>query len=98
MWIDALAINQTDIAERNAQVSKMRTMYSLAESTVIWLGLMDDDSKDEVMSSAVNLALVYSLVAPEAYKKMIADLDENRPLFTLQMLETLRDCPYWNRV
>ncbi|KAH8790619.1 heterokaryon incompatibility protein-domain-containing protein, partial [Hyaloscypha finlandica] len=43
MWIDALAINQTDIAERNAQVSKMRTMYSLAESTVIWLGPMDDD-------------------------------------------------------
>ena len=98
MWIDALAINQTDIAERNAQVSKMRTMYSLAESTVIWLGPMDDDPKDEVMSSAVNLAMVYSLVAPEAYNEMIADLDEDRPLFTLTMLETLRNCPYWNRV
>jgi hypothetical protein len=38
IWIDALSINQSDIPERNAQVSEMRQVYSSALVTILWLG------------------------------------------------------------
>lgn len=37
-WIDALCINQQDIAERNAQVRLMWRVYSSAQSVLAWLG------------------------------------------------------------
>lgn len=37
LWIDAIAINQSDIPERNQQVSSMCDIYSRAERTVICL-------------------------------------------------------------
>ncbi|RWA13586.1 hypothetical protein EKO27_g1511 [Xylaria grammica] len=38
LWVDSLCINQTDIAERNREVLKMRDIYKLARSVLIWLG------------------------------------------------------------
>jgi hypothetical protein len=38
LWIDALCINQKDIAERNEQVSKMAKIYESAQKVIIWLG------------------------------------------------------------
>jgi hypothetical protein len=38
MWIDAICINQADIAEREAQVKLMRRIYQQASTVVIWLG------------------------------------------------------------
>ena len=35
IWIDALAINQVDIPERNQQVRRMRDVYAGAEKTLI---------------------------------------------------------------
>ncbi|KAF2809773.1 HET-domain-containing protein [Mytilinidion resinicola] len=43
VWIDALAINQTDLQERNEQVKKMSAVYANATSTLIWLGEATDD-------------------------------------------------------
>lgn len=42
LWVDALCINQSDIAERNQQVSKMRDIYAVggAQRVVVWLGEM----------------------------------------------------------
>lgn len=37
-WIDALCINQRDVAERNQQVGGMRFIYSRATTVLIWLG------------------------------------------------------------
>lgn len=37
IWIDALAINQSNIPERNSQVQLMRSIYSRAQETLIWL-------------------------------------------------------------
>ena len=37
LWIDALCINQGDVAERNSQVQLMRKIYSLARGVCIWL-------------------------------------------------------------
>jgi hypothetical protein len=37
-WVDAVCINQDDVAERNLQVPRMKQIYENAESTLIWLG------------------------------------------------------------
>lgn len=39
LWIDALCINQSDVYERNWQVSYMRSIYSNADAVLIWLGI-----------------------------------------------------------
>jgi hypothetical protein len=39
LWIDAICINQEDIKERNTQVKRMASIYSLAHRVVVWLGL-----------------------------------------------------------
>ncbi|GAB1196594.1 hypothetical protein APSETT444_005866 [Aspergillus pseudonomiae] len=42
-WIDAICINQDDIAERNAQVAIMSMIYTKASGVFVWLGV-DDES------------------------------------------------------
>lgn len=37
IWIDALAINQCDVAERSQQVKMMTRIYSFAQETLVWL-------------------------------------------------------------
>ncbi|KAH9217880.1 heterokaryon incompatibility protein-domain-containing protein, partial [Leptodontidium sp. 2 PMI_412] len=44
VWIDAISINQRDIVERGLQVAKMRELYTVAWSVVIWLGEESEDS------------------------------------------------------
>jgi hypothetical protein len=43
LWIDALCINQEDIAERNVQVQRMGNIYQTAKGVLIWLGEASDD-------------------------------------------------------
>ncbi|KAF1973161.1 HET-domain-containing protein [Bimuria novae-zelandiae CBS 107.79] len=43
-WIDALCINQSDVAEQNHQVQMMGSIYSKAQSVAIWLGEVDSSS------------------------------------------------------
>ncbi|KAJ9143306.1 Heterokaryon incompatibility protein [Pleurostoma richardsiae] len=38
MWIDAICINQVDVAERSCQVGKMREIFQSAERVVVWIG------------------------------------------------------------
>ncbi|KAK8856039.1 Heterokaryon incompatibility [Apiospora arundinis] len=45
LWVDAICINQTDVAERNAQVPIMDSIYRNARRTVVWLG--DEEKKTE---------------------------------------------------
>ncbi|KAF5541755.1 heterokaryon incompatibility 6 OR allele [Fusarium mexicanum] len=42
LWIDAICINQDDIAERNSQVAMMSQIYGSARCVVAWLGEEDD--------------------------------------------------------
>lgn len=37
-WIDAICINQSDVSERNQQVSIMSEIYARAEEVPVWLG------------------------------------------------------------
>ncbi|TGO90736.1 hypothetical protein BPOR_0053g00270 [Botrytis porri] len=38
LWVDAICINQSDIKERNEQVTLMGEIYSLAKPVLVWLG------------------------------------------------------------
>ncbi|KAK3402401.1 heterokaryon incompatibility protein-domain-containing protein [Sordaria brevicollis] len=38
LWIDSLCINQRDVAERNAQIPRMRDIYAFAAEVHVWLG------------------------------------------------------------
>lgn len=44
LWIDAICIDQQNMAERSEQVAKMAQIYSLAARVVIWLGPASPDS------------------------------------------------------
>jgi hypothetical protein len=44
LWIDAICINQADIAERGAQVANMGNIYRLASKVIAWLGSEESDS------------------------------------------------------
>lgn len=55
LWIDAICINQEDLAERGQQVGRMADIYKMARRVVIWLGPADRYSKLALMTVA-NLA------------------------------------------
>lgn len=44
LWIDAICIDQQDLAERSSQVQRMADIYSSAAKVVIWLGPGSEDS------------------------------------------------------
>jgi hypothetical protein len=44
LWVDAICIDQSSIAEKNMQVPLMRTIYSQATRVLIWLGEEADNS------------------------------------------------------
>ena len=45
LWVDALCINQLDLAEKSHQVQQMRQIYECATSVIAWLGLERHDSR-----------------------------------------------------
>ena len=45
IWIDAICINQKDIAERNSQVAIMRKIYKNATRVVVWIGPATESSE-----------------------------------------------------
>ncbi|KAI2619788.1 HET-domain-containing protein [Hypomontagnella submonticulosa] len=45
-WVDAVCINQSDLAERSAQVALMTSIYFNAANVVVWLGKDDEDARE----------------------------------------------------
>jgi hypothetical protein len=90
LWADAICINQADIAERSIQTSKMRTIYQIAESVAVWLGLTYNNA-----GLAVHFARAPNLCSKDEASQLIRD-PENK--FDLEMLVTLFRRQYWWRV
>jgi hypothetical protein len=44
LWIDAICVNQSDMAERTSQVKRMADIYLKATRVVVWLGPASEDS------------------------------------------------------
>ncbi|KAK3382096.1 heterokaryon incompatibility protein-domain-containing protein [Lasiosphaeria ovina] len=57
IWIDAICINQDDLAERAAQVAMMGDVYGRAETVIVWLG-PEDASTDDAMRVLNRLSAV----------------------------------------
>jgi hypothetical protein len=48
LWIDAICINQSDVHERNCQVSRMGDIYSQAARVVAWIGQANFESSHAI--------------------------------------------------
>jgi hypothetical protein len=53
LWADAICINQTCTAEKDAQVQLMRDIFSNAHRTLIWLGSAQDRQEERISRFAV---------------------------------------------
>ena len=69
LWIDAVCIDQNDVAERAIQVMIMGTIYSKAKCVLIWLGVPSEDGVLAMLSLA-NLKSKKSLeqISPLVHK------------------------------
>ncbi|KAF2460689.1 heterokaryon incompatibility protein-domain-containing protein [Lineolata rhizophorae] len=95
VWIDALCINQADIAERSFQVAIMGTIYGKAKMVTAWLGEASGDSNlaFELLQNAWDVSVrnrnsekIINLVRLPAY--------ENH----WRAIQRLISLQYWERV
>jgi len=108
MWIDAICVNQKDLAERSKQVKRMANVYGLAFRVVIWLGEGNDRSNMalrtlEDLSSKVKIDFHAGTLEPtslEASEQHWADCNIELPLNLEQTLalEALLTRPWFERL
>ncbi|KAI1064507.1 hypothetical protein LB506_007789 [Fusarium annulatum] len=108
LWIDAICINQSDVDERNSQVSLMGYIYSSASCVISWLGLMDGpiDYVEQMKKARSLIELVGSCLTDELFTLLLdslrkEDLEEvfEDGLYSLQLVigERKYRPPYWRR-
>lgn len=86
IWIDQICINQTDLPERNHQVSQMALLYSMAKATVVWPGPMpaiDEDFEEPSESNSPWMS--------DADRRLLRRLSGSS-------LVALQASSYWNRL
>lgn len=104
-WIDALCINQQDIAERNQQVRIMRYIYSRASTVLIWLG-KKYERYDAILPKLGDIA--DAMAGPSGHSKVTAQTsiqDNNlQPMAKedkfngMTLAKELYKDEYWSRV
>jgi hypothetical protein len=72
LWVDAVCINQQDLGERSAQVSKMGDIYRNAAQVDVWLGT-------EAKDSDVAIDLVHSISSD-----LVTTDEKDRPVSDIQ--------------
>ncbi|KAL2061762.1 hypothetical protein VTL71DRAFT_7140 [Oculimacula yallundae] len=106
LWIDAICINQADIVERSAQVSRMRDIFSMASRVIVWVGPSTEDSKvameklDYLGKQAVSTTERRRLPAPEAEEKSWYESSVQLPFDekTWQAIRSLLKRPWFERL
>lgn len=92
LWVDAICIDQSNIKERNHQVSHMHMLYQRAEQVIVWLGLEADDSKKAM--KFLERLYAYKDEIPIFWATLtLSDLFEYLPPLSRMLLR-----PYWQRV
>ena len=92
LWIDYLCINQGNIADRNAQVRRMDSIYMKASQVIIWLGLPTEDS-------GRGLEEIYALTANIHLSKLYsAERSQNRLLDRIKPVVHLLSRSWFQRV
>lgn len=110
VWVDAICINQHDIAERSQQVARMRDVYASAWQVVIWLGPEADDSSLALTALWWFCRYARSTSLKETFYRQSRQVDA-RPLFIVwsvfrtplrkqvyNALFCLLTRPYWQRM
>ncbi|KAG5971927.1 hypothetical protein E4U55_001008 [Claviceps digitariae] len=82
IWIDAISINQRDVAERSSQLRIMPHIYTRASSTLVWLGCRYADL-------LIDLSPAVGAAAPEAEAEQPPDAN---------VKDQIMSDGYWDRV
>ncbi|ERF68156.1 hypothetical protein EPUS_09514 [Endocarpon pusillum Z07020] len=77
MWIDALCVNQTDLAERAAQVQLMKRIFKSASIVFAWIG--QSDRLSSIATDAMEMILNYASTLSEAIFAPTHDSEVQRP-------------------
>ncbi|KAJ5736114.1 uncharacterized protein N7483_001239 [Penicillium malachiteum] len=97
VFVDAICINQDDIAERNAQVRRVGDLYAQAENVLVWLGsgTAESDFVFDICSDSVASSTIVRTKLGEE-KTRIEALDFNAP--DGEALDTVYQRSYWTRL
>ncbi|KAH9218706.1 heterokaryon incompatibility protein-domain-containing protein [Leptodontidium sp. 2 PMI_412] len=95
LWIDAICINQRNIAERSVQVMHMDEVYAKATSVIAWLGEESNDSN--LAFDALNALPTVLLQHWDPQKNAKFDMTALEPKFT-SALRSLFLRPWWRRI
>ena len=98
IFVDALCINQDDVAERSSQVGFMGDVYRSAAECVAWLGSGAETNGDKLSSwqrlcDSVDVALESS--NPD---DILSRMAETQSVEILALLAALCSQPYWRRL
>jgi hypothetical protein len=95
IWIDALAINQSDISERNVQVRKMLIIYKSAGAVLAWIGQGNEDLGEPTDTwGSAGLSLGFKIPDWDCIFESVLDRNDVQQLFSLKWLGQYE---YWSR-
>ncbi len=99
LWLDAISINQLDIAERNHQVTLMRSIYTDAIGVLHWLG---EQSRSDGYAFRI-LTDMANLVDKDMYQGLDGYEDRVQPATTFdneayQIILDFLDKTIWHRL
>ena len=99
LWVDALCINQNDLAERSVQVKRMRDIFELAFGVTAWLGDEGEES-DKAIRLLVAVASRNRGSTDEAmeFLHILRDGTDPFPSGSWRALYLLLSRPYWKRL
>jgi hypothetical protein len=93
LWIDTLCINQTNVHERNCQVSRMGSIYSQAARVVAWIGQDDYESRYGLVFLAELAA-----TSPKKYCPPYGECPDGKHRGKWQAMSSLFNRSYWSRL
>lgn len=93
LWIDALCINQEDVAERSSQVARVRDIYERSSRIIVWLG-PGDETSDLAFEAIEDISEIASDIPKDAWGPLHAQEISDEGIFALRGLKKRR---YWSR-
>jgi Heterokaryon incompatibility protein (HET) len=95
LWIDAICIDQSNIKERGEQVLRMESIYSKAQSVLVWLGREAQNSDEAVHLIETIAELNDRADAPAWIPKTLTDKTHSRAWLAVHHL---LQRSWWTRV
>jgi hypothetical protein len=100
LWIDAISIDQANVAERNHQVRSMDRIYTYASVVRIWLGAPSSWTKELFEFLNTTAAQQASLPSHKRHSLKVEEMllgESDRETPILRALVDICSRPYWER-